>query len=146
MLGIREGAGITIFCQNSFVSQYRKTSQGNHCVLHKISSIEKIYGYEGEEQGFLWKIFHLTVPKKFVGEPFRVSLISGIEKFYASEGYVTIFCRNFFVSVPKNLLGQPFRVALISGIEKFYASEDYVTIFCRNFLSHNAEKFRRGTF
>ena len=26
MLGIREGAGITIFCQNCFVSQYRKTS------------------------------------------------------------------------------------------------------------------------
>ena len=52
----------------------------------------------GEEQDFLWKIFYLTVPKKFVGEPFRVSLISGIEKFYASEGYVTIFRRNFFVS------------------------------------------------
>ena len=37
---------------------------------------------EEEEQDFLWKIFYLTVPKKFVGEPFRVSLISGIEKFY----------------------------------------------------------------
>ena len=35
----------------------------------------------------------LTVPKKFVGQPFRVSLISGIEKVYASEGYVTVFCR-----------------------------------------------------
>ena len=57
-------------------------------MLHKISSFEKIYGYEGggggggEEQDFLWKIFYLTVPKKFVGEPFRVSLIWGIEKFY----------------------------------------------------------------
>ncbi len=37
----------------------------------------------------------LTVPNYFVEEPFRVSLISGVEKFYASEGYVTIFCRNF---------------------------------------------------
>ena len=36
----------------------------------------------GEEQDFLWKFFYLTVPKKFVREPFRVSLISGIEKFY----------------------------------------------------------------
>ena len=35
------------------------------------------------------------MPKIFVGQPFRVSLISVIEKFYASEGYVTIFCRNF---------------------------------------------------
>ena len=31
-------------------------------------------------------------------EPFSVSLISGIENFYASEGYVTIFRRKFFVS------------------------------------------------
>ena len=49
----------------------------------------------GEYQQFLSKIFCLTVPKNFVGEPFSVSLISGIEKIYASEGYVTIFCRNF---------------------------------------------------
>ena len=32
--------------------------------------------------------FFVSVPKKFVGEPFSVSLISAIEKFYASEGYV----------------------------------------------------------
>ena len=44
---------------------------------------------------FSVEIFCLTVPKNFVGEPFSVSLISGIEKFYASEGYVTFFCRNF---------------------------------------------------
>ena len=35
--------------------------------------------------------FYLTVVKNFVGQPFSVSLISGIEKFYASEGFVTIF-------------------------------------------------------
>ena len=34
----------------------------------------------------------------FLGEPFSVSLISGIEKFYAQEGYITIFYRKFFVS------------------------------------------------
>ena len=34
----------------------------------------------------------------FVGEPFSVSLISSIEKFYAQEGYITIFYRKFFVS------------------------------------------------
>ena len=52
----------------------------------------------GEYQKFPSKIFCLTVPKNFVGEPFSVSLISGIEKFYASEGYITIFRRKFFVS------------------------------------------------
>ena len=44
---------------------------------------------------FRSKFFCLTVAKKFVGEPFRLSLISGIEKIYASEGYVTIFGENF---------------------------------------------------
>ena len=52
----------------------------------------------GEYQDFPSKIFCLTMPKIFLGEPFSVSLISEIEKFYASEGYVTIFCRNCFVS------------------------------------------------
>ena len=64
-----------------------------------ISGIEKVWiRGGGEYQDFPSKIFCLTVPKNFVGEPFSVSLISGNGKFYASEGYVTIFCRNFFVS------------------------------------------------
>ena len=48
------------------------------------------------------------MPKIFVGEPFRVSLISVMEKFYASEGYVGIFdfLSNFFcVTVPKISVG-----------------------------------------
>ena len=51
----------------------------------------------GGYQDFPSKNFCLTVPKTFVGESFSVSLIPGIEKLYASEGYVTIFSRNFFV-------------------------------------------------
>ena len=41
MLGIREGAGITTFCQNCFVSQCRKTSSRNPSVFQKISGTEK---------------------------------------------------------------------------------------------------------
>ncbi len=41
--------------------------------------------------GFLSKVFCLTVPKFFVGEPFRVSLFSGIEKFHDDEGNITIY-------------------------------------------------------
>ena len=37
----------------------------------------------------------LTVPEKFVGQTFTVSLLSGVEKFYASEGFITAFCRIF---------------------------------------------------
>ena len=74
---------------------------------------------------FLSNFFCLTVPKNFVGEPFRVSLISGIEKFYASEGYVTIldFLSKFFcLTVPKIFAGEPFCAVFqkISGSEKVY--------------------------
>ena len=44
------------------------------------------------------KKFCLTVPLKFALEHFRVSLISGIESFYASDGFFTIFRRKIFVS------------------------------------------------
>ena len=67
------------------------------------------------------KLFCLTVPKHFVGEPFSVSLISGIERFYASESNVTILCRNFFShSAEKFRRGTLLIcVSLISDIEKF---------------------------
>ena len=50
-----------------------------------------------EYHDFQSKFFCLTLPKTFIGEPFSVSLFLGIEKFFASEGYVTIFCRELFV-------------------------------------------------
>ena len=40
---------------------------------------------EGEHREFPSKFFFLTVTKNFVGQPIIVSLISSIEKFYASE-------------------------------------------------------------
>ena len=40
---------------------------------------------DGEHQDFPSKIFCLTVSKNSVGQPGIVSLISGIEKFFASE-------------------------------------------------------------
>ena len=54
----------------------------------------------GNYQDYLSKNFFLTVPKKFVREHIRVSLISGMENFFASAGYVSIFdfFRTFFVS------------------------------------------------
>ena len=49
----------------------------------------------GEYQNFLPKTFCLTLPKNFVRKPSRVSLISGIENYYAQKEYVTIFRRIF---------------------------------------------------
>ena len=45
----------------------------------------------GEYRNFPSKIFCPKVLKSFVGEPYSVSLTSGIEKTYVSEAYVTIF-------------------------------------------------------
>ena len=52
----------------------------------------------GECQDHPSKNCCLTVSKIFVGEPFGLSLVWGIEKFYAQEGFVTISSRVFFVS------------------------------------------------
>ena len=57
---------------------------------------------EVEYQDFPSEFFCVAVPKNFIGEPFSVSFISGIEKFYASEAYVTIFFRKVFVSQYRN--------------------------------------------
>ena len=62
----------------------------------------------GKYQDFSSEIFCLTVPENVVGESHRVSLISGIEKFYTSEGYVTSFYRFFLShSAEKNSQGNP---------------------------------------
>ena len=55
----------------------------------------KIFGRSGggECQEFRSKFFSLNLPGNFVAEPISVSLFLGIDKFYASEGGVTIFCR-----------------------------------------------------
>ena len=77
----------------------------------------------GEYQNFPSKIFCLTVPKKFVGEPFSVSLNSGIEKILFFRGLGHDFLSNFFcLTVPKNFVEEPFYAVFqkISGSEKIY--------------------------
>ena len=75
----------------------------------------------GEYHKFSCNFFCHTVPKIFVGEPFSVSLFSGIENFCSLEDYVTIFnfLSSFFcVTVPKNFVGESFSVSPISGIDQ----------------------------
>ena len=74
-------------------------------VFQKFAGSEKFYGKEmgrGEYRKFPSKVFCLKMQKTFVGESFSLSLISGIQKIYASEGYVTIFRRFVFVSQYRN--------------------------------------------
>ena len=64
-----------------------------------VSGIEKVWIRGWEYQDFLGKLFGLTVPKSFEGEPFSVSLISGTEKVWIrEEGSIKSFRRNFFLS------------------------------------------------
>ena len=89
-------------------------------VFQKVSCSENIMDKKGEYHFFPSKNFCPTVPKKILGEPFSVSLISGIEKVYASDCYLTIFRRCFFcLAVPKNLAGE----TICAVFQKFSRSE-----------------------
>ena len=89
---------VKFFYRKDFVSQFRKISYRNPSLLcfRKFLVAKKFFDKRGGGyQDFESKNFCFTVPKSFLGYPFRVSLISDVEKFYASEGHVTIICRNF---------------------------------------------------
>ena len=93
MLGIRE-RGDSRFCGKIFCLTVPKNLVGEpFCdVFQKNSGLQNVYGKGGGSIKSFRRNFCLTVPKNFVGECFSVSLISGIEKFYASEGYVQGWC------------------------------------------------------
>ena len=74
------------------------------CCFSKFLVVKKFMDNTGGINKIVFENFCLTVPKNFVVEPFSPSLISGIEKIYASEGYVTIFRRKFFVSQCRKIL------------------------------------------
>ena len=104
----------------------------------------------GKYEDFLSKKFCFTVPQKFVLEPFRVSLISGIEIFYASDGYITIFRRKFIVSQNRKTLQGNLSVLRFG---KFPVSHKFmdekrgsIKFFRPFFLSHSVGKYRRGLF
>ena len=76
-------------------------------LIQKLSGSKKVYGKEGwrgEYRNFASKNLCLKLPKHFVGEPFRLSLVSGVENIYASEGYNALFRRKFFVSQCQGVL------------------------------------------
>ena len=142
--------GISQFSRkNIVVSQYRKYFVGEPFFVSENFLYRKNLWIRGGRGGGSITIFRqknvcLTVPKNFVGEPFSVSLISGTERFYASEIYLTILCRNFFC-----LSAQKFRrgTFLICVSEKIWYRKKLwirgggggegggsITIFGRKFL------------
>ena len=78
---------------------------------------------EGEVSRFPSKNFCLTVPKNFVGEPFSVSLISGIGKILCFRGLCHDFPSKIFcLTVPKHFVEEPFYAVFqkTSASEKIY--------------------------
>ena len=81
----------------------------------------------------------------FLGEPFSVSLISGIETVWIRGGGGTSgFSVYYFLShSADNFVGESFTVALISGIGKVRMREGVVSRnSVENLLSHSVEQIR----
>ena len=105
----KSGGECQNFASNYFCLTVTKNSVGEPfrlsliCITVSEIFVRKIFsekvrmrGRGGAEcQNLPSKISCLTVPEIFVRKIFRVSLLSALEKTYASEGYITIFCRNF---------------------------------------------------
>ena len=74
-----------------------------------------------------------------------MSLISGIEKVYASDGYVTIFCLSFLLAEPKTLQGNPFELCVKKFLvaKKFMDKKGEYQFFSLIIFRLSAEKFRR---
>ena len=109
-------------CRGPFSVRQNFGFRKNFC-MRGISRFSVRSGGGGGVARFSVDYFMSHSTETFVGEPFSASLISGIEKFYASEGYVTIFdfLKKFFVSQYRKISkGNPSVFQKISGIEKFY--------------------------
>ena len=122
-------------------------------MYQKISGSQNFYASErGVVSRFSIENFLSHTAENFRrGESFSVSLISGNEKFYASEGYVTIFdflSNLFCLPVPKNLVGEPSVLCFINfGYRKSLDKRGGVsTLSVENSGSHSAEKFRGHPF
>ena len=96
--GVRE---YHIFLSNFFCLSAGKISYGNPSVLclRKVLVANNIMDKrEGEVSRFSFENFLSDCAEKNRRGTLYSVIISGIEKFYASEGYVTIFHRKIFVS------------------------------------------------
>ena len=91
------------------------------------------------------------MPKKFIGEPFTLSLASGTKIIYASEGYVTIIRRKFLSHSTETI---PRGTLLCSVSENFWwrkslwirsVEGDYLNIPSKKFCLTVPKQFRRGT-
>ena len=139
--------GVSRFSAESFLSHSAENFLRGSLYCCNTFRYRKNLDRRGEYQDFPWKMFCLTVPEKFVVEPFSVSIISSTEKVWRREGGCQDFpLKTFCLTVSKISVGQSFTVTTISGIEKFWIREGggVARFSTESFLSHSCENFRRG--
>ena len=116
------------------------------CCFSNFLAVKKFIDNTGGIIKIVFESFCLTVPENFVVEPFSPSLMSGIEKIYASEGCVTIFGRKFLVSqCRKRPYGNPLVFQHFQVSKNFMLQMVMSRFSVESFLFHSPEKFCRGT-
>ena len=95
-----DGGSINIFHQNFFVSWCQNFRRGILSVSHYFLASKNFRGKRGGWAGItiLRQDFFVSVSKNYVGEPFNLSLISGIEKFFMLKRVMSRFSVELFVS------------------------------------------------
>ena len=117
---IREG-GVARFSAESFLSH--SSENFRRAILYCFNSFRYRKNLDKRGGGSI-KIFRgkcfVSLPKKFVVEPFSVSINSGTEKVWRRErggGCQDFPLKTFCLTVSKISVGQTFTAATISGIE-----------------------------
>ena len=100
--------GISRFSIETFLSySTEELCRGTHPCFTKLLVSKSFMDKRGgrEYHDFPSKFFCLTVTRIFVGEPFSVSLISGIEIFMPMRGFSRFSIKICCLTVPKNFVG-----------------------------------------
>ena len=101
-------------------------------------------GGGGEYQNYPSKIFCLTVAKNFVGQPFSVSLIYAIEKFYASEVMSRFSVENILSHSDEIFRWATLKCVINFGYRKFLCFRAFCHYFLSNFFVSQCCKFSFG--
>ena len=103
---------------------------------------------EGEVSNFSFANFFSHSAEKKRRGTIRESLISGIEKIYASESYVTIFRRNCLPHKPKHFVEEAFYAVFpkMSESEKVFGEEggESINNFLRKIFVAHCRKMPKG--
>ena len=132
--------GITSFRRKFFVSQCRKIPWASLQCFRKIGVSKKIMHKRGYHK-FPSKIFCLTVPKKFRGQPFNVSDKLGHGKILFIIGGITSFRRKLFVSQCRKISWATLQCFRKIGVSKNFMHNRGITSFYRKFFVSHYRKF-----